>query len=271
MMFRTCRAVIKPISPAISAAQNIRVAQSTKVAASEVCVIDPEYMYVHVSGLHGTQKDNDPKSPGQGQYRGNQNGDFFWWKKTLLAQKEKLGMRAFETWRGKDNLENHDETRVLGDIPDVWLDVPNKSVDMLIRTSTKRAWPICASVRKGSVTDVSMGVLVGHSFCSLCDNRAETEADWCNDLQHKKGQFIHVDELPSQKRDANRNGMWCYEDNRDVYGIEVSWITVGEGADSDAIVKNLIFDAEAAKQQGKVGRMNTSIMDSFWNKHGKRY
>lgn len=180
MMFKTCQAIIKPINiNTVRNSKNIRLAQSTKVAASEICIVDPEYMYTHISGLHGNQRDIDPKSPGYGQWRGNFNGDHFWWKKTLLEYKTRLGMHAFETWRGKDCLENHDEGRVLGDIPDVWLDIADKSVDMLIRTSTKRAWTICESVRRGSVTDVSMGTLVGHSFCSICNNRAETENEWC--------------------------------------------------------------------------------------------
>lgn len=297
MMFRTCRARVKSSNPAIcgnrtvmgtnkifkctgycssckNGCRNLRTAQR-KTSAAEICAVDPDYVYTHVSGLHGNQKCSNKDHPGYGQFQGNSNGDFFWWKETLLAHKPEFGVdHAFQTWIGKDNLENHDETRVLGDIPDVWPSMRDRSIDMLIRTSVRRAWSITESIRKGAVTDVSMGTLVNHSFCSICDNRAETEEQWCDHLKYAKGQFLGPDELSSKDRYQFPDGKWCYEDNRDIYGIEVSWITVGEGADPEAKVKNLIagFGGPAGKQFAhlKQGKRNVSVVDLYFTNRRTR-
>ena len=254
-----CQGSCRPIS-------NIRMASGKKV-----CDVEQEYMYVHVSGLHGNQRCSDKNHSGYNQFSGNSNGDFFWWKKTLLAYNDRFGMRAFETWRGKDNLENHDESKVIGDIPDVWPSIKDKSIDMLIRTSKRRAWGICESVRKGSVTDVSMGTLVNYSLCSICDNRAETEEEWCDHLKYAKGQFLPNSELSNKDKGEFPEGKWCYEDNRDIYGIETSWITVGEGADEDAIVKNLIAGMGGPLGRQFASKKEKSIADIYWKKWRKKH
>jgi len=297
-MFKTCKATIKRIDPALcgnrtvlgssetfkcsghcaDCRQGCRPVKSTSIISlaskgKKVCEVDPDYMYVHVSGLHGSQKCAIKDHPGHGQFSGNSNGDFFWWNKTLLAYNDRFGMRAFETWRGKDNLENHDETKVIGDIPDVWPSLKDRSIDMLIRTSKRRAWSTCESVRKGSVTDVSMGTLVNFSLCSICANKAETEEEWCDHLLHAKGHFLPVDELIRKDRALFPKGKWSYEDNREIYGIETSWITVGEGADDLAVVKNLIAGMEGPRgeQFAKKNKKNASMADLFWDKWGNKY
>jgi len=292
-MFKTCKAKVKRVDPKLCGNRtaqgsndifkctghcvgcyggcrpisNIRMAASGK----KVCEVDPDYMYVHVSGLHGSQKCANKDHPGYGQFSGNSNGDFFWWNQTLLAYNDRFGMRAFETWRGKDNLENHDESQVIGDIPDVWPSIRDKSIDMLIRTSKRRAWSICESVRKGSVTDVSMGTLVNYSLCSICANKAETEEEWCDHLQYAKGQFLPISELSLKDKMEFPQGKWSYEDNRDIYGIETSWITVGEGADEDAIVKNLIAGIDAPMGKQFASKKNQSLADMYWAKFGKQH
>lgn len=285
-MFRTCQAKLVRVDPKICGSRSTAdrlvkcnghcagcfgKCRNIRTAGHDVCKIDSNYVYAHVSGLHGTQKCSDGGHPGIGQLRGNSNGDFFWWKRTLLAWKPDLQMHAFETWRGKDNLENHDETRIIGDIPDVWPDMRTRSVDMLVRTSSRRAWNITESIRKGSITDVSMGTLVNHSFCSICNNRAETEEQWCDHLKHVKGQFLDRSELSREDQTKFPEGKWCYEDNRDIYGIELSWITVGEGADPDAKVKNLIagFDGPQGKQFSRNSNKKISMVDAYWSKYGR--
>ncbi len=253
----------------IRTAQNI--APSHQAGREPVCFIKEGYLYTEVAGLHGDQMETRENHPGYGQKRGNQNSDFFLWEETLLKYVPKYGMYAFETWRGKDNLENHDETKVLGDIPDVWPEINNKRISMLVRTDKNRAWSICESVRKGSVTDVSMGVLVNHSYCTVCGNKAEIEESWCPHLRTAKGQFLHPDRLDTPSlRDKWPKGVWACEDNRGVFGIEVSWITVGEGADPDAKVLNILAgDNGPEGKQFNNGRREASIADLYWDRAGR--
>jgi hypothetical protein len=266
MMIRRCSAkILNRLTP-----NNKRVAQSIALSpdnlGEEICNVHGRYMYVEVEGLHGDQYETRENHPGFGQFSGNQNGDGFRWEDVLLKYQPKYGMYAFETWRGKDNLENHDEQIVLGDIPDVWPVMPRKSINMLIRTDKERAWSICESVRKGSITDVSMGCIVTHSFCTVCANRAETEEEFCNCLKYHKGQFLHPDSLETPKlRDKYKKGVWVTEDNRGVFGIECSWITVGEGADPEAKVVNLLAgsDAPVGRQFNNKKANYSSIADRF--------
>lgn len=215
--------------------------RETREAMQKVVELDPDFSYDHVIGLHGDQMKHS-------QYSGNDNGDFFWWKQTLLVQR-KDGMFAYETWRQGDVLENHDENSVRGHIADVWPVFEDKSIDMLMATSRKQYPMLVKNIDAGRVTDVSMGTIVGHSYCSnpKCHRHASkknpniTEDDWCGCLKYRKGQF---------DPDA---GCWIYEDNRDIYGVECSWITFGQGADSDA--KQQMRVASLTHQQLKTGQL----------------
>ena len=231
--------------------------QSLPSVKHQVCAVDDEHVYHHVTGLHGDQRDSI-----SGELRGNQNGDFFWWRQTLLAMR-KDGLRAFETWRNADVLENHDDDHVMGFIPDVYPIFAKKSIDMLMATSRAKAPKIVEALEKEDITDVSMGAIVGHSFCSVpgCKRHASlndpniTEDDWCDHLRQLKGSYMHD------------KGIWVYEDNRDVFGVECSWITSGVGADSDAItqmkVANLVDRITNAQHSARVHPMTHSIVDLF--------
>lgn len=276
-MFRKCAAKAKLIDqnihiPGKRTAQN-KIIPLDEVSKEVVCQVVPHYMYVEVSGLHGDQYDQKlTQLYSRPVFRGNSNGDAFKWTETLLKWMPKFGMYAFETWKGKDNLENHDEKRVLGDIPDSWPYIPTKSVNMLMRTDIRRAWPICESIRKGQVTDCSMGTIIRYSYCCVCGNKANTEEEWCNCLRLKKGQFLHPDELETPAlRDHWKHGVWAAEDNREVYGIECSWITQGEGADPDAKVLNILAGPKGPQgkqfstfRQQKAN--HSKIADQFYNR-----
>lgn len=197
-------------------------AQETYDHLQKIAELDPDYAYHHVIGLHGDQQKGE-------KFKGNDNGDFFWWRQELLALR-KDGMYAYETWRGGDVLENHDENSVRGHIADVWPVFSDKSIDMLMATKRTAFKQLCANIDSGKITDVSMGTIVGHSYCSVpsCHRHASkknpniTEDDWCEHLKTRKGAFDTTE------------GVWIYEDNRDIFGVECSWITFGQGADSDA-------------------------------------
>lgn len=232
-----------------------RNAQIDKSGLEQILKInDDEYVYHHVTGLHGDQR--DPKT---GELRGNLNGDFFRWQKTLLA-KRREGIRTFATWVGADVLENHDVNSLKGYIPDVYPVLNDKSIEMLHATSRTLDPLLCQRLEKEQVTDTSMGALVEYSYCSIpgCHRHASnnnpniTEDDWCEHLRHLKGQ-----------RDPE-TGRWVYEDNRGVFGIENSWITVGVGA--DPLAKNRMRVAQLEeityKQQDSPVH-NISIVDLF--------
>lgn len=259
-MIRRCSANI--INKFASNSANIRTAQSRQLipmgdAGREIVAsIAPNYMYVEVSGLHGDVA--------------NSNGDFFKWSELLKYDSERK-INAYESWKGKDNLLNHIETKVVGDIVDAYPLIKDKSINMLIRTCTRRAWDVCESVRKGSITDVSMGTVINHSFCNICDNKANTEDEWCGHLKERKGQFIHPDNLESKYRDKFPKGVIAVEDNRGVFGIEVSWITVGEGADPEAKVINILAGAKGPEGKQFNKKANYSkIADRFYEEQMKR-
>lgn len=219
-------------------------ASEMKTALQRVAQLNSDYAYYHVIGLHGDTP--------------NDNGDFFWWRQTLLAKRDD-GMTAFETWRGGDVLENHDERANRGHIADVWPVFGSKSIDMLMATNRKTHPLLCRNIDAGKVKDVSMGTIVGHSYCSIptCHRHATkndpniTEDDWCDHLRYYKGQ-----------RDPHSN-LLVYEDNRDIFGVECSWITIGAGADSEAKLQMRVAALSEHQHKGSLRIAHVSIVQLF--------
>lgn len=222
-----------------------RRAQESVEHLQKVSEVDPSYAYHHVIGLHGDQRKGE-------KYAGNDNGDFFWWRQTLLSRRQD-GMFAYETWRGGDVLENHDENSVRGHISDVWPVFTDKSIDMLMATKKASFKQLCANIDSGKITDVSMGTIVGHSYCSVpnCHRHASkknpniTEDDWCEHLKYRKGAYDPTESV------------WIYEDNRDIFGVECSWITFGQGADPTAKLQMKVASLTHEQQTSNL----TPVMD----------
>lgn len=225
----------------------------------KVAELEEGYAYHHVIGLHGDQQK-------RGKFSGNDNGDFFWWRQTLLASRDD-NMYAYETWRGGDVLENHDENAVRGRIVDVWPVFTAKSIDMLMGTKRAQFHQLCGNIDNGKITDVSMGTIVGHSYCSVpgCHRHAQkrnpniTEEDWCEHLLYRKGTFDPVEDV------------WIYEDNRDIFGVECSWITFGQGADPTAKLQMKV--ASLTHQQLNSPRrpkMEKGVLELFSEGRSKR-
>ncbi len=259
-MFRTCSLQIVGGGPLVQYTtkrngmhvQMLRHANKDNEEGIEICGVENEFVYHHVTGLHGDQKDT------KGRLRGNHNGDFMWWRRTLLAKRGDR-LHAYETWRGGDVFENHDEEAPFGYIPDVWPDFQRKSIDMLMATSRSVNPKLVEAIEKGRIKDVSMGAIVGHSYCSIqgCFRHAQyknpniTEDDYCEHLRHLKGQFLAEVQA------------WVYEDNRDIFGVEVSWITQGVGADPDAKLHHVVHAQEQLDSTHVVRSMNTSVVDLY--------
>lgn len=224
---------------------------SKRTAQKVVTEIDPDYLYVVVSGLHGDEP--------------NQNGDYFRWDDELLRRLPELrGMPVydrtaqkgpeyvFQTWIGKPNLINHDANLVVGEIVDAWPVQGEKSIDMLLKVARKER-ELVKGIESGEIEDVSMGCIVGHSYCSVCENLAHDEEEWCLHLHPAKlalkGRRYNGED---GKIYASKLGSMCYEDNRDVEGIETSWITFGEGADAKAEQKVILANkSEEAAMPGE--------------------
>lgn len=198
-------------------------------ASRTVEAINPDYLYIVVSGLHGDEA--------------NQNGDYFDWSGELLRKRPHDGLYVYETWKGKPALENHDETLKVGEIADAYPILAQKSIDMLMKVSRRDKPLLCKRLEQGKVTDVSMGCAVGWSLCSACDNKAFTESEWCDHIKFAKGKTDH------------KTGKAIYEKNFDCTGIECSFITFGEGADPKAKQKAIL-----AKRQSV---LNEKLVDLY--------
>lgn len=219
-MFRVANLKIKSFPPSLCVDDKDRIHLDScndtkhamrKLASKEVCSLDNRFIYAVVSGLHGDAP--------------NENGDYFEWDSELLKRKPN-GIYTYATWIQRPNLINHNEEDVVGMILDTQPILGEKSVDMLLRVDRGRrriaGKDLADLVESGKVTGVSMGCNVAWSRCSHCNNIAYTEKDWCKDLRWYKGQK-HPD-----------TGQIVYEDNKDITGLEVSWICTGQPADPKA-------------------------------------
>lgn len=227
MMFKTSKLLIKAVNPSFCkergkpcvgtlTKENVFCSNrmNFRKASMTVEAINPDFLYTAVSGLHGDTP--------------NQNGDFFEWTGELLRKRPHDELYVYQTWKGKPSLENHDERLVVGEIADSYPILAEKSIDMLMKVSRRDKPLLCRRLEEGKVTDVSMGCAVGWSLCSVCANKAYVESDWCDHIKYSKGKI------------DRKSGKMIYENNHDVTGIECSFITFGEGADSDAKKKAII-------------------------------
>ena len=194
-----------------------------RTARKMVSSVDPNYLYAVVSGLHGDEA--------------NQNGDFFAWDELVKNHHQFAGKKVYATWVTKPNLVNHDSVRVVGEVLDAWPIEPEKSIDMLVKVARKNDW-LVKPIERGEITDVSMGCSVAWSKCSECQHIAHDEAEWCEHLSPNR--------LALKGRTNPATGKFVYEDNRDVTGVELSWITFGEGADAKAGRKLILASKETS-------------------------
>lgn len=235
-MLRTCALKIKEVYDPTKKGDAARfvtrfasIASKDLFSEKKVIAVEPNYLYVVVSALHGDAP--------------NQNGDFFKW--TELLKKKTTGAfdgkYTFETWIGKPVCENHNINAKRGTIIDVWPINEEKSIDMLHRIDEKINPNLVKGIRNGSVKGTSMGVMVGHSYCSVCKNLAYDESQWCNHLSPSK---LNLKGRRYSGQDGNlypdKIGSFVYEDNRNLEGCEDSYITLGEPADEKALAKQVL-------------------------------
>lgn len=142
----------------------------------------------------------------------NDNGDFF--------SHEEL-IKKYKTFIGKATFVDHDNENVekaRGIILDAVYNNKGKFVELL-KAVDRKAYPdLARSIEAGYVTDTSMGCRCGYSICSICNNEAHQEEDFCEHVVNYKGSTF--------------NGLPVFEDNRDIEFFEDSFVV--QGADKDA-------------------------------------
>jgi hypothetical protein len=187
--------------------------------------VKPNFYYAQITGLHGDEP--------------NDNGDFFNWRETLLTKT--ADGYAFETWRNKPNLLNHNKDLRVGTVIDVWPIFGEKAIEFLLETSKQDAMKkdaiLVRAFESGKEITASMGVWVDHSFCSICGNKALTEDEWCDHLKYNKG------------RKDSKTGKLVYEKNMGIQGMELSYITVGMAADRSATLRKLLANKKSIIDQ----------------------
>lgn len=195
--FISCGAATEIVTPY----QSKRYASNAKV--------DDDFLYVKVRAVSA------------GDFHGpNNNGDYF--------SADEL-RRAYHTFNSRGVFVNHqsdDVEKCRGRIVQADLiDRPGECYVTLVLGVDERAFPqLARSIRKGYVRDVSMGATVKYSHCSVCNNQAYNERQYCQHLANYKG--------------ASFQGRKVYEDNRDVNFFEISFVV--DGADPDAKILELI-------------------------------
>ena len=160
----------------------------------------------------------------RGDYPPNDNGDMFPWEE--LNKRHITGKYVWETWKGKNLLENHNPQYVRGYIVDTYPEDKDKVVHMLNALNRKKYAQLAEDIKNGKITDTSMGVLVEKGVCSVCKNVAYDESQWCEHLRYEKGKKI--------------NGQLVYEINYGLEGLENSIITYGRGAEPMSKIREIL-------------------------------
>ena len=147
-----------------------------------------------------------------------------------------------------------------GPQPGGWVEII-KAVDRerasKVRVSHLAGQPdLLTAIRRGEITDTSMGCFVEYSLCSICGNRAEEESDYCAHIANHKGQMV---------RDAEGKERFSYEDNHGITFFEDSIITSrldqgGGGADLNAKILSEVADAQMQRAASRGGHHWTSLV-----------
>jgi hypothetical protein len=165
--------------------------------------LDPDMFYVKVRAVTAGVPNN--------------NGDFF----SVQELTEN-----FKTFEGRGVFVNHESDNVeaaRGKIlaADLINNDPNDVHVVLALAIDEKAYPqLVNSIKKGYVSDVSMGATVAYSLCSICQNKASNESEYCHHIKYFKG--------------SSFQGKPVYEDNKGVSFFEIS--AVVNGADPSAKV-----------------------------------
>jgi len=193
--------------------ERISTAAFSRVSNMPIEQLKENYLYFTCVGIRGDYPPND-------------NGDMFPWEE--LTKRHITGRYVWETWRGRNLLENHDPMNVRGYIPDTYPE-ENKGVKVvhMLNALDKKKYPqLAKDIQDGRITDTSMGVLVEKGICSVCGNVAYDESQWCEHIKYGKGKKI--------------DGKYIYEINYGLEGLENSIISYGRGAEPLSKIREIL-------------------------------
>lgn len=218
---------------------------SKAVNVQRVAPLNPEFSFYRVMGLHGDWP--------------NTNGDLFrWGSKSDATEPELLrliregsfdGKHVYQTFVGKGNYKDHNNSKVADAVGIILDAVPNhtvKGIELLVAVDRSKDPMLVRGIDSGYITDVSMGCRVAYSICKICANVAHNELEYCAHIKNWKGQNYSGPET------GWKNVLAC-EDNRGVEFIEESWVTVG--ADTKAKHLEKIAALRVAKGQARLAEI----------------
>ena len=189
----------------------------TVTAAKSVIKKSADFLYVRTRAIGSLEK-----------WGPNMNGDGF--------PMEEL-RKSYSSFVGKGNFIDHksdDITKIRGLVIDAYLNNDDQCVETLIAVDKKSHPQLARDIDTGTVNSVSMGTRVGWSKCSVCENRARTEKDYCSHIANYKGMKISF----LTQNAAHRMGQWpVHEVNHDLEFIELSWVAVPAFQDAHVLEK----------------------------------
>ena len=189
----------------------------TVTAAKGVIKKSADFLYVRTRAIGSLEK-----------WGPNLNGDGF--------PMEEL-KKSYATFVGKGNFIDHksdDITKIRGLVIDAYLNNDDQCVETLIAVDKKSHPQLARDIDTGTVNSVSMGTRVGWSKCSVCDNKARTEKDYCTHIANYKGMKLSY----LIQNAAHRHGSWpVHEVNHDLEFIELSWVAVPAFGDAHVLEK----------------------------------
>jgi hypothetical protein len=164
----------------------------------------------------------------------NDNGDYFSKEELLKSYHPFVGCPLF------CNHKNDDVEEARGTIVYAEWDEANNGIMIIGRVDTKAYPKLARGISEGYILGVSMGCQVERSACSICDNVAIKEDDYCEHIRNHK--------TKTYKGDA------VFEKNSGIKFIELSFV-VDPACDICYIEE--IFDVEDII--GKVAEVTTSL------------
>jgi hypothetical protein len=182
----------------------------------------------------------------------NSNGDYF--SEEELTKKIKYkdkNIPAYKTFEGVPIFTNHKNDNVeeaKGMVVYAEWDEEEKCVYCVFFVDEDAYPDIARGIRQGYIHDVSMGCSVDEGICSICENKATTEKDYCDCLRRYKGK-MH----PSGKR--------AFEYNYGIKFIELS--CVGDGAFELCEIEEIYDQEELLEKAQKAVKTAQSLNSSI--------
>lgn len=178
----------------------------TVAAAKQAIKRSSDFLYVRTRAIGSLEK-----------WGPNLNGDGFPMKELEAS---------YTTFRGKGNFLDHksdDIQMIRGLVIDAFLNAEDQCVECLIAVDRVSHPQLARHIETGVVNSVSMGTRVGFSNCSVCNNVARTEDDYCAHIRSYKGMKFGA----MVNNATHKFGQWpVHEINHELEFIELSWVSV---------------------------------------------